>query len=287
MTLRHLAVFTAVADADCSITKAAERLHIAQPAVSQTVSDLESYYGVQLFDRLNHRLYLTPAGARLLAYARRLVDSFHEIDGIMKESSGAFPLRIGASFTVSIVMLPGILVRLSDIRAEVRVCNTADLEKDILESRLDAAIVEGTVQSADIVQRPLAEDTLVCAAAPSYEARLAGHDLSSAVFILRENGSGTRAQSDAMLEESGASPLVWSIANTQSIVELVKAGLGATIISRSLIRKELGQGMLREYDVFHTGHGSRIFRLVYHKDKFIDERMGRFIAACMSGVQVE
>lgn len=147
MTLRHLAVFTAVVDADCSVTKAAETLHIAQPAVSQTIADLEAYYGLHLFDRLNHRLYLTPAGEKLLSYSRRLVDNFNQIDGIMKNSEVELPLRIGASFTVSCVLLPKIMKKFSTYSADVTVCNTADLEKKILESSLDIAIVEGTISS--------------------------------------------------------------------------------------------------------------------------------------------
>jgi LysR family transcriptional regulator, transcriptional activator of the cysJI operon len=278
MTLRHLAVFTAVADADCSVTKAAETMHIAQPAVSQTIADLESYYGLRLFDRLNHRLYLTPAGEKLLSYARRLVDNFNQIDEIMKNSEVALPLRIGASFTVSCVLLPEIMHRFSAFSADVTVCNTADLEKQILASTLDAAIVEGTIASSDIIQTVLADDTLVCAAAPLYAEKL--KNINNATFILREEGSGTRIQSDAMLAAAGYAPHVWSIANTQSIIELVKAGTGATIISRVLISRELSEGTLQEYAVFSAEAGSRTFRLVYHKDKYIDTRMNAFIDAC-------
>jgi DNA-binding transcriptional LysR family regulator len=278
MTLRHLAVFTAVADADCSVTKAAETMHIAQPAVSQTIADLESYYGLRLFDRLNHRLYLTPAGEKLLSYARRLVDNFNQINGIMKNSEVALPLRIGASFTVSCVLLPKIMHQFSAFSADVTVCNTADLEKRILASTLDAAIVEGTIASSDIIQTVLADDTLVCAASPSYTQKL--KEINNATFILREEGSGTRIQSDAMLEATGYHPHVWSIANTQSIIELVKAGTGATIISRALIKRELSEETLQEYTVFPAGAGRRTFKLIYHKDKYIDTRMSAFIDAC-------
>lgn len=278
MTLRHLAVFTAVVDADCSVTKAAETLHIAQPAVSQTIADLEAYYGLHLFDRLNHRLYLTPAGEKLLSYSRRLVDNFNQIDGIMKNSEVELPLRIGASFTVSCVLLPKIMKKFSTYSADVTVCNTAELENKILESSLDVAIVEGTISSADILETVLTDDMLVCVATPSYKHTLS--EPNKATFILREEGSGTRIQSDAMLAAANYTPHVWSIANTQSIIELVKAGVGATIISRALIKKELSEKKLCEYPLFSTKNSKRTFRLVYHKDKFIDTRMNAFMKLC-------
>jgi len=69
MTLRHIQTFLAVVDNECSITKAADFLHVAQPSVSQTIADMENHYNFQFFDRLNRKLYLTNAGKKLLPYA--------------------------------------------------------------------------------------------------------------------------------------------------------------------------------------------------------------------------
>ncbi|MGN1410711.1 MAG: LysR family transcriptional regulator, partial [Eubacteriales bacterium] len=62
MTIRHMRIFVAVCESNCSITKAAEKLNMTQPAVSLAVSELENYYGVKLFDRISRRLYLSEAG---------------------------------------------------------------------------------------------------------------------------------------------------------------------------------------------------------------------------------
>lgn len=83
-----------------------------------------------------------------------------------------------------------------------------------------------------------------------------------------------------MLVAANYTPHVWSIANTQSIIELVKAGVGATIISRALIKKELSEKKLCEYPLFSTKNSKRTFRLIYHKDKFIDTRMNAFMKLC-------
>jgi LysR family transcriptional regulator, transcriptional activator of the cysJI operon len=281
MTLRHLTVFITVVDNGCSITKASEMLHIAQPSVSQTIAELEAQYGIKLFDRLNRHLYLTPQGEKLAGYARHLINGFTELDEMMKASTGTMPLRIGASFTTGTVLLPELLQKNSSLIAEVSVCNTGDIEHMLLTSRLDIAVVEGKIMSPDLLQIPLMRDELVFAASPHYTAN------GNPVFILREKGSGTRELSDAMLNAWSAKtklqPVVWEMANTQTICAFAKAGQGTTIISRSLIRQELASGALIDTtpaDKNVRNSGVRVFHLVYHKDKYIDGRMKQFIDSC-------
>ena len=72
MTVRHLRVFVTVCECG-GITKAAELMHVAQPAVSQTIADIEKYYGVVLFDRINHKLVLTDGGKNLLLKAKEVL----------------------------------------------------------------------------------------------------------------------------------------------------------------------------------------------------------------------
>lgn len=80
MTLRHLRIFLAVCDGGCNTTRAAEALHMTQPAVSLAIRELEAHYGALLFDRLGRRLSLTGAGQRLLAHARRISSEFEELE---------------------------------------------------------------------------------------------------------------------------------------------------------------------------------------------------------------
>lgn len=70
MTIRHLRIFIEVAKSG-NMSKAAERLYISQPTASQAIKELEEYYGVLLFERLNRRLYITEAGKKLFFYAKR------------------------------------------------------------------------------------------------------------------------------------------------------------------------------------------------------------------------
>jgi LysR family transcriptional regulator, transcriptional activator of the cysJI operon len=292
MTIRHIQTFLAVVDSGCSISRAAELLHVAQPAVSQTIGDLEAYYGIHLFDRLNRKLFLTDTGRRMLPYARRSVDDFNIFDAAMKEGESQLPLRVGASLTVGTVVLPAVLRGLH-FPVEVMVRNTTDIETALIESRLDIALVEGTIYSADIIQKPVMNDVLVAVCTPEYDA-----EKKDAVWILREKGSGSRALTDMAFAvpaytEHKTKPWLsgtrtWSIANTETILELVKAGLGITVISKRLVISELESGMLRDCTKFCLRPGTvaaeRTFRLVYHKDKMFDSRMGQF-AACSSEVK--
>ena len=77
MNIRHLRVFTEVCRCG-SMSQAARNLYIAQPSVSQTISELEQHYDVKLFDRLSHKLYLTPAGKKLLTYAKHILSLYDE-----------------------------------------------------------------------------------------------------------------------------------------------------------------------------------------------------------------
>ena len=85
MTLRHIRIFEAVCDCGCNMTRAAESLHMTQPAVSLAVSELESYYGVRLFDRIARRLYLTEAGRAFLDYARRITLTFDDMERTVRD----------------------------------------------------------------------------------------------------------------------------------------------------------------------------------------------------------
>lgn len=206
-SMRHLQVFLAVVDAGCSVSGAAERLHVAQPAVSKTLTDLDAHFGTVLFERLNRRLRLSEAGKRLVVEARQLVDSFMLLDHGMRLGADRLPLRVGATHTVGAVYLPGLLARreAGTCPLEVQVCNTLQIEHGILDSSLDVGVVEGAISSADIRQLIVANDEVIAVAAPNLK--------SSDVLIVREPGSGTR---DAALQQF-AKPgcRLWSLVHCQ------------------------------------------------------------------------
>lgn len=84
MTLKHMKIFLAVSQEE-SITKAAQKLHLSQPAVSVAIKELEDYYGIKLFDRISRKLFITENGKRFLRYAGQIVSLFDEMEKEVKD----------------------------------------------------------------------------------------------------------------------------------------------------------------------------------------------------------
>ena len=279
MTIRHLEVFIAVVDAQCSISRAAEHLHVAQPAVTRTIADLENHYGAPLFERLNRRLSLSAAGERLLDKARRLTDSFRHLDLEMCTGTANLPLRIGATYTVGTSFLPGLLRYRNEKHgrcpANVVVRNTSIIEKDLLDSTLDVGIVEGSIVSSDIVEMAVTSDEVIMVASHEIARAMRKRKFADTLpRIIREPGSGTHDVAVRAFPFPPSAP-VWTIANTQAMIEMTEAGLGVAILSRLLVADWLKTGALVQVGKREV---KRTFRLVHHKDKFLDERMTTFIA---------
>ena len=114
MNIRHLKIFVIVYQ-NMSVTKAAKILHIAQPAVTRSIQDLENDYGVCLFDRLNHRLYRTPLADELYTRACYILDSLDELDNTLRHNGGCKILNIGSTMTIGNFMLPNVVSQFNRI----------------------------------------------------------------------------------------------------------------------------------------------------------------------------
>ena len=287
MTLRHLNIFVAVAQTG-SMSRAAERLFIAQPSVSQAIGELERHYGCKLFERLSRRLYITEAGRQLLGYARHILSLRDELERQALRSADSPRLRLGATITVGTCVLCDLIAamrrELPAVDAAVQVANTAEIEDRLLRSELDAALVEGRVRSDELVARPVVEDELALVTAPDHPfAAVKSVDLetlSGEPLLLREPGSGTRELLVAQLN-ARALPVreTWTCSNSEAIKNAVRAGMGVTVISRRLVQRELDGGLLVETALSGCTL-RRDFSLVYHRDKYLGDAMRAFIGCC-------
>src|SRR5665647_1502217 len=104
MTNRHLNIFITVCN-EGSMTKAAKKLYMTQPSVSQVIKELEIYYDVLLFERLSRKIYLTEAGRNLYEYANRIVNLFLKAEDSVKKNGLRKNLRIGVNYTVGSVLI--------------------------------------------------------------------------------------------------------------------------------------------------------------------------------------
>ena len=148
MTIRHLKMFAAVCEYG-GVTRAAEALHVAQPVVSTAVSELEKYYGIRLFERINQRLVITEQGGELLVKARDVISCFEDFEGLAREDSGKPRVRVGSSLTIAQTGLPAIIKKIRERYPAVDLCieanKTSEIEEGIMRGELDFGIVEDRV----------------------------------------------------------------------------------------------------------------------------------------------
>ncbi len=283
MTFRHFQIFLCVCD-EGGMTRAAEKLHISQPSVSQAVKELEEHYGLRLFERLGKQLYLTAAGKELMHYARHAVRFTREAESALRNLSDSFPLRVGATLTIGESVFIPLLCRLREELPKQAVfsCihNTATLERFLLRDELDLALVEGTVESEYLTEVPFMEDELIFVTAPGGKSSLTEAELRNCDFITREEGSGTRDLFEQVLNAHQIKPRIIGVYNNSaSIKQAVINGLGMTALSRRVLQQELRDGSLWEVRVPGIRF-RRDFRLVYHSNKFITPALESLIRLC-------
>lgn len=285
MTLRHFRIFVAVCDT-MNMTAAAETLYISQSAVSQAVAEMEAHYGARLFERLSRRLYLTQAGERLLGYARHILRVNAEAEGELGRLQGGGVLRVGASVTVCSHVLPGLAARFAEEAPDAELLvtedNTARTEEGLLRDRLDLALVEGEIQSPDVVTRAFMEDELVLICAP-FHPFAAMETVEPALLereplLLREPGSGTRKTfEDAMTARGLRWKTAWVCSNPGTIRNAVAAGRGVSVISRLAAARDAAEGRLCIRPVAGMAF-RRQFKAAFHRNKYLTPMMERFLA---------
>ena len=273
MTIRHLKTFCAVCRLG-GITRAAEELCVAQPSVSQTVSELERYYGVKLFDRMGRKLLLTPEGERLRVKAEEAIAAFSEFEEAARDTMERRSVRIGTSVTVGQMLLPRLVRALKEEMGNVEcravVESAAAVEKLVEEGALDFAAVEGSV-SRGLIAEEFASDRLaaVCAAAmdirgPILPARLVEHPL-----LLRRKGSASRDLLEERLSALGLKPQPWLESSSNSaLLAAAREGLGIAVLPEAIVASDLAAGRLREVTVEGLDLSRRWFAVRRQDRKF-------------------
>jgi LysR family transcriptional regulator, transcriptional activator of the cysJI operon len=262
--LQQFMAFVAVSKIG-NFTRAAEHLHMTQPAVTQQIQALEKSLGVKLLERTNRSVELNQAGKLVLNYASDIVRLYDRMQrDLLELSSGASgPLRIGASLTFGEYVLPKLLADF--MRAYPRVVpsvsirNTRDIVEQVGRGELDIGVIEGRYTSDRVRTRRLTDDTMVIVASSSHQlcqqlaaglfhnldATAISERLAAENWIVRESGSGTRELEEQAFQILNIEPSsVLEIGSTQSIKACVEAGLGLSVLSSVAIEKEIAIGTL-------------------------------------------
>lgn len=258
LTIRQLQVFVSVAR-HLSFARAAEELHLTQPAVSMQVKELESTVGLPLFDRGGRKIALTTPGEYFLVHARKMLAALKDAADTMARMKGVESGRL----TIGIVstgkyFVPRLLAAFRRehpaVELRLEVGNRQALVAQLQSNEVDLAIMGTPPRELDTRAEPFAANPLVMIASPQHRLAPLSHVpasyLSDEVFLVREQGSGTRASMEVFLKERRIHPAALvEMPSNETIKQAVMADMGVSFLSVHTMGLELNAGVLRVLDV--------------------------------------
>lgn len=289
MTLRHLQIFVKVYE-NQSITKAGHQLHIAQPSISLAIKELEEHYHIQLFDRMNRRIFPTSSANKLYQYAKHILSLYQKMEKDMQNYEEAGIIKIGSSMTISNDILPDILKQFKDkhsqIDVKIFVNNCENIEQLIIENKIDFALIENKPQNEDIVHIPFMSDYLSTIVAPHHpllqKENIQLQELLAYPFLMREPGSSVYnlVNSVFITHQINVKPAMEST-STQAIIRAVEANLGIATLPYMLVKQALEENKVKEIYVKQL-HIKRDYNIIYHKNKYISDIALNFFKTCQN-----
>jgi DNA-binding transcriptional LysR family regulator len=253
-----LKVFRVVAD-NLNYRRAADELHITQPAVTAQIRSLEESLGIALFDRVGRETNLTVAGTTLLQYVRQIEAITNDAIAALAPFGGleGVEMSIGASHTIAVYILPFLLPRLLLVWPKLRIHVTSGSTNEVLQAltlhQIGIALIEAPAHRPDLKIEAFGEDELTLIVKPDH--RWANKPFISAVelvqepILLREVGSGMRHFVEEYLEQNGILrqqlQTFLDINSTEGIISLVEAGLGIGFVPSLALEKALRLGTVK------------------------------------------
>ncbi|MFJ7354528.1 LysR family transcriptional regulator [Phyllobacterium sp. NPDC097923] len=288
MTLDQLRIFIAVAERE-HITHAAAALNMTQSAVSAAITALETRHGVTLFDRIGRSIVLNQTGRVFLKEAVVVVARAKAAETALTDLAGLMrgELSIMASQTIAGYWLPDMLAayrkRYPGITLDIRIGNTRQVAAAVEAGEAELGLVEGRVEHALLSTRVVATDDMVIVVAAgqpwALHRTIDAKDLRDVAWVLREKGSGTRSAFEQLLGAVNMDVTMLDIAmvlpGNEAVIGAVEAGVGATLISRSVASSKLRARLLREV-AYPTM--PRPFYLLHHRERYRSKAADAFVS---------
>lgn len=257
-TLRQLDTFLEVAR-HLSITRAAELMHVSQPAVSMQMQQLEDAVGMPLFEQVGRKIRLTDAGIDFEACAVAAAAQLKQLEDAMDQHRGLRRGRIAlAMVSTAKYFVPMLLVkfrkRFPDIEIALHIHNRENIMQLLTRNEIDLVIMGRAPENIDCVATAFATNPLGVISAPDHPlSRRRAAPLSvldGQDFVVRESGSGTRHAMERLFAEQGIAPrIVMEMPSNETIKQAVMAGMGLSFLSLRTIRHELASGHLVLLDI--------------------------------------
>lgn len=258
----RLKVFLSVAK-NLSFTKASQELFITQPAITKHIRELETTYGIRLFERQGNRITLTNAGRVMQEHCERILDDYKRLAYEMNllQNHYAGELRLGASTTIAQYVLPPILGafirKFPQVELSLLNGNSREVEEALRQHRIDVGLVEGIYRMPNLKYTPFLQDELVAVVHTRSKLRIPDeisvHDLAHIPLVLRERGSGTldvieQALAAHDIKLSSLHVLMY-LGSTESIKLFLEHADCMGIVSVRSICRELLEGTFRVVEI--------------------------------------
>lgn len=287
MDIHHLRVFASVFK-NRSFSKASEELHLTQPTISNHIKALEDEFDCKLFDRLGRTILPTKEAEVLYSHSMELIErmnNLREAVGLMrKDISGK--LIIGASTIPGVYLLPGFMSefrkKFPSISFQILISDSKGILDNISRHELLLGIVGAKLGNEHIKYMPFIEDELIVVSSPhlSKNRMMTLQELLKFPMVLREEGSGTRKETEKFLANKGLSlenvHIAGVFGSTDAIKQAVKAGLGVSILSKFSVADELKYKILEEIKLTDI-QMKRRFYIVTHKKRTLPRLYETFL----------
>ena len=277
MTIKHMNIFIKVFQL-LNITKASEILYMSQPAVTRAIKEIEQYYNIILFDRINHRIYPTEAGKNFYEYALHIVDSFNEMEKSIQDIDEFGLIRIGATIAIGNTILPKVLAIINSkydkLKYKTIISNADAIEKAIINNQLDFGIIEGEVIDPQLKKLKIYEDHLIPILPPNSEfadRRISFKEVANVPLLLREKGSVGRSliESNYNIHNQILNAVMES-ESTQAIINSIHEGIGISYLPEAMVKKYLDSKFVSTCEIKDMTLKRNNY-LVWHKHKYISK----------------
>jgi DNA-binding transcriptional LysR family regulator len=277
MTLEQLRIFIAVAERG-HLTRAADALALTPSAVSSSIRALEERYGTPLFDRIGRGIGVNEAGLLFLVEARATLAAARNAELALADLAGLKrgTLAIYASQTIASYWLPPLLLRYRlrypMIDLNLVIGNTTTVAAAVLDGTANLGLVEDSVDEPELSAAVMAEDRIVVVVGPAHPwadgEPVSVETLLSATWVMREQGSGTRAAFESRLAALGGDigrlQIALTLPSNEAVRAAAMAGDCATVVSELVVASHLQTGLLRQVNF---PLAPRAFSLLHHRQR--------------------
>jgi DNA-binding transcriptional LysR family regulator len=257
-TLKQIQTFMEVARQG-SVSKAAERLFVTQPAVSMQIKQLEDAFGLSLIEPTGRNIRLTHAGEAFLTHVVAAMGQFKDLEAHMAEHVGLKKGRIDlAVVSTAKYFIPMLLVQFGklfkDIEVKLKIDNRENVLGLLARNEADLVVMGRAPADLDCVATAFATNPLTIVAAPSHalarRRNLPFSVLKDYSFVVREEGSGTRAAMERLFaEHHTALKVEMEMPSNETIKQAVMAGMGLSFLSMRTVRHEMASGHIAQVDI--------------------------------------